>query len=419
MLTRDEFLKHLRDALSNLYDAQRLRQNPLAQVFGVANRFDTYLSLRRTLTEAIESLKPPPAEPPQSRAWRIYNALFSCYVQQLGQQVVADQLAISTRQLRREQSTALEVLADRLWLELNLESRMQEEAPERAAEERPRAGNGALSPTAREELAWLQESPVDRTSDAGKTLVEVEELARPLAAHHEVDLGISVTEPLPRLVVHPVALTQALLNLLSVALPHSPGGEVRVRARPHRWEVEITVEGHSPREASPLSSDDRVSLSMARQLAEISGGRLELQEQEGTKAFRGRLYFPALEQLPVLVIDDNADTLQLLQRYTSSTRYRLIATQNPEEALQLAAEHGPQLIVLDVMMPQVDGWRVLAQLRQHPQTRDLPIIVCTILAQEALALSLGANRLLRKPLSRQAFLAALDRQLEATERGPR
>ena len=61
------------------------------------------------------------------------------------------------------------------------------------------------------------------------------------------------------------------------------------------------------------------------------------------------------------------------------------------------------------MMPQMDGWEVLARLLQSPLTSHIPIIICTILGQEELALSLGAHVYLRKPITRQDFLAALDR----------
>ena len=83
----------------------------------------------------------------------------------------------------------------------------------------------------------------------------------------------------------------------------------------------------------------------------------------------------------------------------------------------MADKISPQIIVLDVMMPHVDGWEILGRLRQHPVTGQIPIIVCTILAQEELALSLGASSFIRKPITRQAFLAALDHQIElmATE----
>jgi len=79
-LVRDEFFKYLRDALSHLHHADRLRQNPLAALFGVVNRFDTPSALRRILIDAIKSFEPDPDEPSQSRAWRIYDSLFCCYV---------------------------------------------------------------------------------------------------------------------------------------------------------------------------------------------------------------------------------------------------------------------------------------------------------------------------------------------------
>jgi PleD family two-component response regulator len=132
-------------------------------------------------------------------------------------------------------------------------------------------------------------------------------------------------------------------------------------------------------------------------------------------AFHTRLTLPALGQLPVLAIDDNAGTLHLLQRYTAGTRYRLIGAQDPERALSLAEEVAPQIIVLDVMMPHVDGWETLGRLRQHLLTSHVPVIVCTILAGEELAFSLGASDFVRKPVTRQAFLAALDRQADHAE----
>jgi len=90
-----------------------------------------------------------------------------------------------------------------------------------------------------------------------------------------------------------------------------------------------------------------------------------------------------------------------------------VGTRHPSQALSMAQELKPQIIVLDVMMPGVDGWRVLAELRQHPQTGRIPIIVCSILPQEDVALSLGASGFARKPISQERFLSALDRQVAA------
>jgi len=72
---------------------------------------------------------------------------------------------------------------------------------------------------------------------------------------------------------------------------------------------------------------------------------------------------------------------------------------------------------LDVMLPGIDGWELLGQLREHPQTSCIPVVVCTILPQEPLALALGAAAFLRKPVSREALLSALDRTADWSSKG--
>jgi CheY-like chemotaxis protein len=66
------------------------------------------------------------------------------------------------------------------------------------------------------------------------------------------------------------------------------------------------------------------------------------------------------------------------------------------------------------MLPGIDGWELLGRLREHPQIGTAPIIVCTILPQEEFALTLGAAEFLRKPVSREALLSALDQALKKT-----
>ena len=411
--TREEFLKHLRDALNHLHDADRLRRSPLAALFGVANRFDTSSALRSILIKAIESLKPEPDVLAQSRAWRIYHSLFCCYVQQLSQQVTADQLAMSTRQLRREQRAALEALADLLWEQFDLEAKLREDTGVETAVQA-----AGVTPTVNEELAWLKYSPLEKPTDLNQALLTVLDLVQPLAAQNRVRLETAMVDTLPDLAVHQVALSQTLLNLLSVAIHRAPGNQVTISARPLRWDVEIQVQCAPLLSGpQPVSDNDAASLDLARQLADLCGGKLILSENE--EAFTATLALPAFKQLPVLVIDDNADTLQLLQRYTSGTRYRLVGTRDPGQALSLAEKLSPQIIVLDLMMPQVDGWKVLGRLRQYPLTAHVPIVVCTILAHKELALSLGASAFIRKPVTRQAFLAALDHQIELMEPEPR
>jgi CheY-like chemotaxis protein len=412
-VTSEHFLRDLRDALNHLYDPDRLRRSPLAVLFGVADRFDTPVCLQRILTDAIESLKPAADELPQSHSRRVYDLLLYRYVQQFSQQEVANQLGMSVRHLRREQRAAVEALGYRLWEQFHLEAKLHQDV-----DVEPTAQDGAGSPTVNEELAWLKDGPLEIPTDPEQTLGAVLDLVRPLALRHGARLKTTLADDLPNLAVHPVALRQILLNLLSVTIHRASGSPVHISAQPLRWEVEIRVRcTPALPDPKPALGNEGASLDIAHRLADLSGGRLTITDAESTCT--ATLTLPALEQLPVLVIDDNADTLQLLQRYYAGTRYRLIGTQDPEQALSLAAEFSPQVILLDVMMPQVDGWEVLGRLRQHPRTSHIPTVVCTILAQEELALSLGASAFVRKPLTRQAFLAALDRQIVRMPQEPR
>ena len=76
----------------------------------------------------------------------------------------------------------------------------------------------------------------------------------------------------------------------------------------------------------------------------------------------------------------------------------------------MAEEASPDAIVLDVMMPGMHGWEFLQRLRNQPQTRDIPVLVCSIINNPTLAYSLGASLFLAKPVSRDGVLNAL-RQL--------
>ncbi len=77
----------------------------------------------------------------------------------------------------------------------------------------------------------------------------------------------------------------------------------------------------------------------------------------------------------------------------------------------MVAENPPDLIILDVMMPTMDGWQVLRSLKQNPGTEKIPIIVCSVLKEPELAISLGARAYLKKPVDRLELLATLERIL--------
>lgn len=406
-IKREDFQDYLRACLGHLHDPYRLRRSPLAGLFGVASRHDTPSALRHVLTEAIASLEPDPDTPDDSRAWRIYEAMYYRYVEQFSQEEVADQMGLSARQVRREQRAALEALAYQLWSQFDLGSQAVSYVKEDAeAVSPPSPGEATVS----QEAAWLQGGGPDATAELQGALTAVRKLVRPLAGMHNVVLDVQVGCALPEVAVDPVALRQILLNLLSVAIAHAGDteGRVGITVDIERGDVTVRIRSRGTTTTAELAAvDANAKLSLAAQLAELAG--CGLQSRSEADVFLATVTLAAVAQVPVLVVDDNAGTLQLVRRYLTGTRYRLIEVQNPEEAVPIAAEASPAVIVIDVMMPRVDGWEILGRLREHPETRHIPIMVCTILAQKELALALGASAFVQKPFTRQAFLEALDR----------
>lgn len=386
-LTFDQFVGCLRSALHHLYDPDQLRRSPLARLCGVAE-FDAAAALQRILIEAIESLQPAPTESPQSRAWRIYDALVYRYVRGFDRDVVAGQLGISGRQLRREQRAALEVLADVLWKQYDLA---------RTANITAAPAVPAAAPT------WLNDLPPERPAELGPLLSATLDLARPLARQWNVELRAALAEELQQTTAPQIAVRHALLSLLGAIIPHNRDGTVTVSAARTAVGVELSVLGSAPDTDAALSERETRSLDVARQLLAAVGGELALEPAAA------RLLLPLQQRTLVLAVDDNADVLQLFERYLAGTAYRLMTTREAGRCLQLARELAPDIIVLDVMMPEVDGWDLLAQLRSDGAAADAAVIVCTVLPQESLALALGADAFLQKPVSQEDFLAALDR----------
>lgn len=408
-------LQHLRRALNHLYDPGDLRSSPLLAMLDLEQTGDKAVALRRILTQAIESLKPDKATPPEATSWRIHRALSSRFVEQSPQVEVATDLGLGIRQYRRQEALALAVLLDHLRARYGLVPN----AGQLATLARRGRGPVADSSTSswEQELAWLQETVPSEPLDVAEMLRAVLKVASPMAQTLHVHVRCSVPPDLPRATGQLTTLRQALLNILTVALRSVPGGGVQIEVEVRRWEIGIQITPVGLQAvAAPKSDEDSESLAMAWQLAGLLGASLQVMPGEGGgHPFTARLSLPVAEQVPVLVIDGNVGTLQLLQRYLTGTRYRFIGVSDPDQVL--AQESTPQIIVLDVMLPDVDGWEVLGRLREHPHTHGVPIIVCTILPQEHLALSLGAAAFLRKPVSRSAFLAALDRQVGSQERG--
>lgn len=406
-------VSELRTALRNLYDPVKLHSSMLVEMLGLAAEPDPAFALRRTLIAAVEALKPDASIPAGSVSWRSYHILFERYVEQLAQKEVATDLAMSDRQLRRQENLALDILANYLRIHCHLRpsKRMPDVAHSPSDDQAVAADQG---PSSREqELMWLRESSSNETVELAQMLQAILKTVSPMAQALGVSVRCRLADNLPRLAVQLITAQQALLSTLIAAVRSVPAGQVQIEAEALYPNVRIAIRPVRPyAAASPLETDGVEALEMARQLVGFSGGSLAIAlGQELEHPFAASFLLPAAEQVVVLAIDDNMDTLRLLQRYLTGTRYRLVGAPDPDQALTMTEKVGPHVIVLDIMLPGIDGWQLLGRLREHPRTRDIPVIICTILPQEKLALALGAAAFVPKPVNRCALLAALDRQV--------
>jgi CheY-like chemotaxis protein len=120
----------------------------------------------------------------------------------------------------------------------------------------------------------------------------------------------------------------------------------------------------------------------------------------------------------ILVVDDEPYMIRLLQHHIERAGYRMIKATNGREALDRIREDKPRLVLMDVMMPEINGLEVLAEVRKDPATKDLPVIIMTANAQRFTreeAESAGVSAFLTKPFSPTQLMAEVRRQLGRAE----
>jgi len=111
--------------------------------------------------------------------------------------------------------------------------------------------------------------------------------------------------------------------------------------------------------------------------------------------------------LTVLVVDDDEAVHDVVGAMLGRDGYRVLHARSGPEAMTLAREQRPDAITLDVMMPQMDGWTVLSSLKADAELRDIPVVIVTMLNDRAIALSLGADAFLSKPIDWAQLSAVL------------
>ena len=120
----------------------------------------------------------------------------------------------------------------------------------------------------------------------------------------------------------------------------------------------------------------------------------------------------------ILICDDEKDIVSALKIYLEAEGYRTFAAANGREALDFIAKKKPSLVLLDLMMPEIDGYEVLRRLREDPETKDLRIVILSALNSNediVKGFNLGANDFITKPIILEKLTSCVITQLQLVE----
>jgi CheY-like chemotaxis protein/anti-sigma regulatory factor (Ser/Thr protein kinase) len=292
--------------------------------------------------------------------------------------------------------------------------------------------------------------------EAGQMDLHLEEIA--LA--DSVQVVLSTVEPLARtkeitlengsdaglhLTADPTKLKQMLLNLVSNAIKFTPnGGRVAIRTRQAGSWIEISVTdtgiGIAIEDIDRLFTEFQqldtgpgrqqegtgLGLALTKRFAELHGGEVKVQSVPGTgSTFILRLPVAAkvsdappaprpqlvgaddMSRPLILIVEDNPDAAEILVRHLETGGFRMSIARTGTEAVAMARELKPIAITLDILLPGIDGWEVLTLLKADELTRNIPVVVISMIDNPALGRALGALDYFVKPVDRSALISRL------------
>lgn len=120
----------------------------------------------------------------------------------------------------------------------------------------------------------------------------------------------------------------------------------------------------------------------------------------------------------VVVIEDDRRSADLLTLYLEGAGYSVVVAADGVEGLELVRRIEPVAVILDVRLPRLDGWDVLARLKADPATASLPVVIVSMIDERGRGFALGAAEYLVKPVDRERFLSALERYVPARSERP-
>ncbi len=285
------------------------------------------------------------------------------------------------------------------------------------------------------ELAFDEVNIIDVTTSVISTMSG-------LIKDKPIQLKRLIPSNLPTVRADPIRIRQVMLNLLTNATKFTDEGdivvEISLNPGPNgRKEMKVSVtdtgQGISNQDQTKLFQpfsqvDDSptrkaggtgLGLSICQHIINMHGGRIWVESEVGmgsTFHFTLQLFRKEMEgetspggNKVILAIDDDPQVIALYERYLKPQGYLVVPLSDPTLAMDRVKQLKPYAITLDIMMPGIDGWQILDNLKGDPETRDIPIIVCSIIDDLEKGFNLGATDYLVKPILEDDIVNSLDR----------
>jgi signal transduction histidine kinase/CheY-like chemotaxis protein len=267
------------------------------------------------------------------------------------------------------------------------------------------------------------------------------------AAKKGLKLTTETAQDLGRVTSDASRLTQILANLVGNALKFTDRGSILVRAEPRehdRWAliVEDTGIGIPEEEQETIFEEFRqgepeehhgrggtgLGLAIARKVILALGGTISVESARGkgarftvllprelpAEAAAPSREIPVIPAVPdsqktVLIVDDDEGVREFLAFELKTYGLKILEAADGRKGLETARKEKPDAILLDILMPELDGWETLRALKQLTETRSIPVVILSVVENRAFGISLGAVEHLVKPVERPALLLALTR----------
>ena len=384
----DIFENLVKDALINMFDFAALEAHPLIDS-GIkpppeykGSRGDY---LKGVLLECINSLKPTESEYDLfSMEWRAYVILSKRFIENISSQALAKELSLGERQIRRNQKKAIRAVALILW------DRIQSERS-RSEEIEPNGFN-------------INREIIN--------LIQVFQSVLDLLSNHFEQQSVTVTfnHPENNLTINSdrIILRQVIIRIFHLFLQHSTSHQIDVWLEQKNEDVDL----HFFLPATKFNMDQFLTYLHTHEnlinqwLNELN---IQLDGFNSPEGFHLIVRFVTQEKKLILVVDDQEPALKMYERYLSKTEFKIYGLSKATKVLSKAIELNPTIILLDIMMPKLDGWEILQSLRLNEKTRHIPIIVCSAWGESEFARSLGADYFLKKPITQEELLDVLQK----------